>query len=266
MKNSRLKTWRYGSLIQKRLSDILCFSLHQAILKGLFVSERGRGSGAGGVETVLLGKGVRCTERSLASRLDVANHGSEEVEVENLSTSGGREHEPDGEKGLENKVHRNPVENRPQTHGLDEVKRTKDDPIGQPLLVIVGLRRLNGQDGKVSGESPADKVGDGLGKAKHIEEDEKDRGETKSDDTIGLGDLCLLLKLTEDGVLVKLGIESRDLAVGNVENLLSVRVIEEVVLDLFGLGGHCECYVMFVDVSGRKAWMLWIKKIGRAHV
>lgn len=35
-----------------------------------------------------------------------------------------------------------------------------------------------------------------------------------------------------------LGIESRDLAVGNVENLLSVRVIEEVVLDLFGLGGH----------------------------
>lgn len=28
--------------------------------------------------------------------------------------------------------------------------------------------------------------------------------ETKSDDTIGLGDLCLLLKLTEDGVLVKL--------------------------------------------------------------
>lgn len=142
---------------------------------------------------MLLGKGVRCTERRLASRLDVANHGPEEVEVENLSTSGGREHDwiassayrytaskdrmltPDGEKGLENKVHRNPVENRPQTHGLDEVKRTKDDPIGQPLLVIVGLRRLNGQDGKISGESPADEVGDGLGKAKHIEEDEKDR-------------------------------------------------------------------------------------------
>lgn len=30
--------------------------------------------------------------------------------------------------------------------------------------------------------------------------------ETKSDDTIGLGDLCLLLKLTEDGVLVKLSV------------------------------------------------------------
>lgn len=216
------------------------------------MSERGRGGGTGGVEASLLGKGVRCTERRLASRLDVANHGPEEVEVENLSTSGGREHEPDGEKGLENKVHRNPVENRPQTHGLDEVERTKDDPIGQPLLVIVGLRRLNGQDGKISGESPADEVGDGLGKAKHIEEDEKDRGETKGDDTVGLGDLGLLLKLTEDWVLVKLGIESRDLAVGNVENLLGVGIVEEVVLDLLGMGGHCGCYVLFAGVSKEK--------------
>lgn len=220
------------------------------------MSKGGRRSGTGGVEASVLGKGVSGAERSLASRLDVANHRSEEVEVESLGTSGGRKHEPDGEKGLENKVHRNPIENRPQTHRLDEVERTKDDPVRQPLLVIVALRRLNGLDGKISRESPADEVGDGLGKAKHVKEDEEDRGETKSDDTIGLGDLGLLLKLTEDGVSVKLGIESRDLAIDNVANLLGVGVVEEVVLDLFGMGSHCGCNVLFMDVSERKVWIL----------
>lgn len=35
-----------------------------------------------------------------------------------------------------------------------------------------------------------------------------------------------------------LGIESRDLTIDNVANLLGVRVVEEVVLDLFGMGSH----------------------------
>lgn len=35
-----------------------------------------------------------------------------------------------------------------------------------------------------------------------------------------------------------LGIESRDLAIDNVANLLGVGVVKEVVLDLFGMGSH----------------------------
>lgn len=41
-----------------------------------------------------------------------------------------------------------------------------------------------------------------------------------------------------EGKKTYLGIESRDLAVGNVENLLGVGIVEEVVLDLLGMGGH----------------------------
>lgn len=35
-----------------------------------------------------------------------------------------------------------------------------------------------------------------------------------------------------------LGIESRDLAIDDIANLLGVGVVEEVVLDLFGMGSH----------------------------
>lgn len=51
-------------------------------------------------------------------------------------------------------------------------------PVGQPLLVIVALGALNGLDGEVSGEDPADNVGNGLSEAEDVEED-KDNGATR---------------------------------------------------------------------------------------
>ncbi len=66
--------------------------------------------------------------------------------IEDLGTSGRREHDfaplalclfkrlfkgkmltPDGKDGLEDKVHRNPVQNRTETHRFGKVHRAEDD-------------------------------------------------------------------------------------------------------------------------------------------
>ncbi len=89
-------------------------------------------------------------------------------------------------------------------HGLGEVEATKDGPVGEPLLVIVGARRLDGLDGEVSRERPADQVRDGRGQAEHVEEDERDRARAEREHTVRLGHLRLLLDLPQDRVLVEL--------------------------------------------------------------
>lgn len=47
-------------------------------------------------------------------------------------------------------------------------------PVGQPLLVIVGGRGLNGLEREVGGEGVADKERDGRREAEKVEEDEED--------------------------------------------------------------------------------------------
>lgn len=61
---------------------------------------------------------------------------------------------------------------------------------------------------------------------------------TKSKNTVGLGDLGLLLNVTEDGVLVQLGIEGADLALDSLLNLLNVGVGHKVLLNLLSLRGR----------------------------
>lgn len=111
---------------------------------------------------------------------------------------------PDDEDGLENKVHGDPVENGSDSHGLSEVEAAKDGPVGEPLLVVVGAGRLDGLDGEVGRERPADQVGDGRREAEHVEEDEHDRARAQGEHTVRLGNLGLLLDLPQDRVLVQL--------------------------------------------------------------
>ena len=47
-------------------------------------------------------------------------------------------------------------------------------PVGQPLLVIVGGRGLNGLEREVGGEGVADKERDGRREAEEVEEDKED--------------------------------------------------------------------------------------------
>lgn len=76
-----------------RLTNSISLNSSGKVEKTTLTGKGGRRSGTGGVEASVLGKGVSGAERSLASRLDVANHRSEEVEVESLGTSGGRKHD-----------------------------------------------------------------------------------------------------------------------------------------------------------------------------
>ena len=69
---------------------------------------------------------------------------------------------PDGEQSLEDKPHWDPVEDGTETHGFTEVETSKDDPVGEPLLVIVGTWALDSLDREVGWESPSDEVGNGL--------------------------------------------------------------------------------------------------------
>lgn len=98
---------------------------------------------------------------------------------------------PNGEESLEDKPHGDPVEDGSETEGLGEVEGAEDDlglgagslghvsthPVGQPLLVVVGAGRLDGLDREVGGKGPTDEVGDGLGEAEDVEEDQGDGAE-----------------------------------------------------------------------------------------
>lgn len=58
---------------------------------------------------------------------------------------------------------------------LERRREAMTHPVSQPLLVIVGRGALDSLDRQVSGQSPADEVGDGRGEAKHVEKDQYDR-------------------------------------------------------------------------------------------
>lgn len=47
-------------------------------------------------------------------------------------------------------------------------------PVGQPLLVVVGRRGLDGLDREVGRETPADDVGDERSETEGVEEDKED--------------------------------------------------------------------------------------------
>ncbi len=72
---------------------------------------------------------------------------------------GGRELEPEDEDGLECVVPRQVVEDHSQSEALEEGEVAEDDPVGEPLDIVLVLRRLDGLDRKIRRECPADKVG-----------------------------------------------------------------------------------------------------------
>ena len=51
--------------------------------------------------------------------------------------TGDRELEPEDEDGLEDEVPWDVVEDEAEGEGLEEVEEAKDDPVGQPLDVVI---------------------------------------------------------------------------------------------------------------------------------
>ena len=78
----------------------------------------------------------------------------------------------------------------------------EDNPVREPLDIIVVAGGLEGLDGEVGRKSPADELRDGLREGVDEEGDEHERGH--GEEAIGLGDLCPLLELVRDRVLGQL--------------------------------------------------------------
>lgn len=55
-----------------------------------------------------------------------------------------------------------------------------DNPVGQPLLVIVLAGRLQGPTRQECGKSPTDQVRDGRSQTEQVEEDEEDEAGSKN--------------------------------------------------------------------------------------
>ena len=60
------------------------------------------------------------------------------------------------EEGLECKIPGEVVQHRPQREALGEVEETENDPVCQPLNVIIVTGSLKGLDGKIGGERPTE--------------------------------------------------------------------------------------------------------------
>jgi len=103
--------------------------------------------------------------------------------------------EPENENGLEGIVEGEVVEDHADGKRLDEVEKAKDDPIGQPLDVVILTRGLKGAEAEVSGKSPADEVGGGCSEG--VDEDEEGAEDGAAKDEGGLGDLDAGLDVVE---------------------------------------------------------------------
>lgn len=201
----------------------------RCVLEDFLVLGRGRGCDfsaqiVGG--SSLSGSVVACLLLSLC------HQGLENGAVEDGCAASSRKLEPEDEDGLEGIVEGEVVEDDADGKRLDKVEEAKDDPVGEPLDVVVRAGALDGLEAQVGREGPADKVRGGRGKG--VDEDEEGAEDGAAEGQGCLGDLGARLDVLEQRVarqlLVKLGIVVLCL-VGSLD-------VDGVVGDALLLGGH----------------------------
>lgn len=96
-------------------------------------------------------------------RANVGEHGLEDSVVSSFGTSEVRQLQPDNEESLEGKVPGNVVQNHAKHDALDKGEETENDPICQPLNIILGRRGLDSLEGEISRKCPSNEGGDGGG-------------------------------------------------------------------------------------------------------
>ena len=69
-----------------------------------------------------------------------------------------RELQPQDEDGLEGEIPREVIQHDSESEAFEEVEETKDDPVSQPLDVILSAGAFESLEGQVRGEGPADKI------------------------------------------------------------------------------------------------------------
>lgn len=113
-----------------------------------------------------------------------------------------RELEPEDEDALEGKVPGEVIEHDAEGEALEEVEEAKDDPVCEPLDIVLVTGALEGLDGEEGREGPADKVGDGGRECVDaVKNGEQDDG---TEEGVALGHLGTLLERVQDGVLGEL--------------------------------------------------------------
>lgn len=99
---------------------------------------------------------------------------------------------------LDREVPRDVIKNNAESKGFQEIEKTKNDPICEPLDVVVSAGTFNSLEGKVSGNTPSYKVGHRSGKGiERVKENEKHHC---ANYTVRLGDLGALLKIVQDWI------------------------------------------------------------------
>lgn len=90
--------------------------------------------------------------------LGLEESGSDDLAVDELGTLSLGKHKPNDGEGLDGVVPGNVVEDD-AGEGLKESEHAENDPVGEPLDVILGLRALERLEREVGGDEEADQVG-----------------------------------------------------------------------------------------------------------
>jgi hypothetical protein len=129
-------------------------------------------------------------------------HGTKGKKRKRNTHAEGRELQPQDEDGLEGKIPGEVIEDGAESEALKEVEKAKDDPVGEPLDVILGRGRLDGFEGEIRGEGPADEIGDERGEG--VDKVEKDEERGGANNGVRFGDLGALLERVEDRIFRQL--------------------------------------------------------------
>jgi len=164
----------------------------------------------GGTDT--LAQTVSCAVRRCHRILvDIGKHGFQDREVDNLGAAESRQLEPNDEDGLKGKIPREVVKHEAESNALGEVKEAKDNPVCEPLDVILvsgGLKRLKGKE---CWNCPSNEGGYGASERVHeVEESEEENG---TEDCIRFGDLGTLFERVQNGIFRELLVELLDVVV-----------------------------------------------------
>lgn len=106
-----------------------------------------------------------------------------------------------------------------------EARGLTNDPVGQPLLVITRLGRLQSPTREVGRQRPSDEVGNRLSQAKQVEQDQHGGRRTETQDTVRLGDVGTGLEFVQETILGQLPVQGVELSLGNLLGLLDERVV-----------------------------------------
>jgi len=148
-----------------------------------------------------------------------------------LGAAEGRELQPEHKQALERKVPREVVEDEGQGKALQKVEKAENNPVCQPLNVVIVTRALERLEGQVSGQGPANEVGDRG--SERVEEVKEGANSDAANEEIALGELQALLGVIHDRIFRQLLVKLSDVVVNIALYLLEYGVLGDLLR-----GGH----------------------------